>query len=184
MQLRKEGEESSRLAAANKQLERSLEEARKASLTASVCPATPPHNGGSGGTPSPAGSLARLPLRAKLSSSMHEHIRGGSVSVDSADKGDRVMVVWSEEHNNFAVYLEPSSGAALHFLHSDSLEPLGLAAGGGARRYVTAEVLDKEYCQAKKSENRFRVPQGTRFYRVKCKPAATSGGGAADREKK
>ena len=38
-------------------------------------------------------------------------------------------------------------------------------------RYTSAEVVDKEYCQAKKSENRFRVPQGTKFYRVRCKPA-------------
>ena len=38
------------------------------------------------------------------------------------------------------------------------------------KRIVTAEVVDKEYCQAKKSQNRFGVAQGTKFYRVKCKP--------------
>ena len=59
----------------------------------------------------------------------------------------------------------------IHFLHSDSLASLGLAPTILPRKqYVTAEVVEKEFCQAKKSENRFRVPQGTKFYRVKCKP--------------
>ena len=29
-------------------------------------------------------------------------------------------------------------------------------------------VLKKEYCEAKKSENRFRIAKGTKFYRVQC----------------
>ena len=75
-----------------------------------------------------------------------------------------------------------------------------LGAEGPRKKQVTAEVIDKEYCQvktkdvrnfishkehqfqaivqyqinsiifqAKKAENRFRVRQGTKFYRVKCK---------------
>ena len=68
-------------------------------------------------------------------------------------------MIYTEGHSHF------------HFLHSDSLALLGLAPNATPRKqYVTAEVIDKEYCQAKKSENRFRVPQGTKFYRVKCKP--------------
>ena len=31
-----------------------------------------------------------------------------------------------------------------------------------------------EYFQAKKAQNRFGVPQGTKFYRVKCKPVSFS----------
>lgn len=31
-------------------------------------------------------------------------------------------------------------------------------------------VTDKEYCQAKKTNNRFNVPLGTKFYRVRVKP--------------
>ena len=54
---------------------------------------------------------------------------------------------------------------------SYSLQGLGLniPPNHSSRMYITAEVVDKEYCQAKKSENRFRVPQGTKFYRVRCK---------------
>ena len=57
---------------------------------------------------------------------------------------------------------------------------------GHRKKHITAEVVEKEYCQvvrghlkvgsiiskrvqAKKAENRFRVKQGTKFYRVKCK---------------
>jgi len=32
------------------------------------------------------------------------------------------------------------------------------------------QVTDKEYCQAKKPNNRFNVPMGTKFYRVRVKP--------------
>ena len=32
------------------------------------------------------------------------------------------------------------------------------------------QVTDKEYCQAKKPNNRFNVPLGTKFYRVRVKP--------------
>ena len=32
-----------------------------------------------------------------------------------------------------------------------------------------SQVVDKEYCQAKKAENRFRVSAGTKFYRVRCR---------------
>ena len=108
-------------------------------------------------------------LRDQLSMSMTSLINTGKVSVRSADKGDLVLVVWSDLHSNYSVYHE---GALLHFLHTDSVEALGLAAERGVprRRHITAEVVDKEYCQARKAENRFKVPQGTKFYRVRCKP--------------
>lgn len=35
---------------------------------------------------------------------------------------------------------------------------------------LLGQVTDKEYCQAKKTNNRFNVPIGTKFYRVRVKP--------------
>lgn len=106
-------------------------------------------------------------LKQQLSRSMTSLISTGKVSVISADKGDIVLVVWSEDHSNYQVYHE---GTVLHFLHTDSIAMLGLVEAGGIRKkHITAEVVEKEYCQAKKAENRFRVRQGTKFYRVKCK---------------
>ena len=31
-------------------------------------------------------------------------------------------------------------------------------------------VTDKDYCHARKDENRYKVSRGTRFYRVKVRP--------------
>jgi len=110
-----------------------------------------------------------LMLKQQLSKSMTSLISNGKVSVTSADKGDIVLVIWTEDHNNYQIYQE---GSSLHFLHSESLHSLGLlppGAEGPRKKQVTAEVIEKEYCQAKKAENRFRVRQGTKFYRVKCK---------------
>ena len=83
------------------------------------------------------------------------------VSVTSADKGDIVLVIWSDEHSNYQVYHEVLStndnkretmiflcqGPSLHFLHTESVGSLGLGTGTARRRQITAEVVDKEYCQ-------------------------------------
>ena len=82
-----------------------------------------------------------------------------------------VIIIIYFNFSNYMIYTE--GNPHFHFLHSDSVIPLGLSPSIVPRKqYVTAEVFDKEYCQAKKSENRFRVPQGTKFYRVRCKPLA------------
>merc|ERR1711915_78615 len=123
-------------------------------------------------TMEPAESLKQLQeenlmLKQQLSRSMTSLVSTGKVSINSADKGDVVLVLWADEHNNYQIYHE---GAVLHFLHTDSITTLGLVEAGGRRKkYITAEVVEKEYCQAKKAENRFRVRQGTKFYRVRCK---------------
>jgi len=96
-------------------------------------------------------------------------VSGGKVSITSADKGEIVLICWSDDHNNYAIYHE---GSILHFLHTDSIENLGLQwePRQARKKYITAEVVEKEYCQTRKPENRFRLAQGTKFYRVKCKP--------------
>merc|ERR1711862_787749 len=94
-------------------------------------------------------------LKQQLSKSMTSMISTGKVSVSSAEKGDIVLVVWSEEHSNYQIYHE---GSSLHFLHTESLSALGLSSISARRRHITAEA-----------EDRFRVRQGTKFYRVRCR---------------
>ncbi|GFR67153.1 Ras-specific guanine nucleotide-releasing factor 2 [Elysia marginata] len=92
------------------------------------------------------------------------------VSIRGCDKGDIVLLCLDESHDQYVVFTVLTY---LHFLHSDSLEPLGLRFGADGRcrkSWILAEVVEKEFCLAKKAHNRFRVPQGTCFYRVKCKP--------------
>ena len=45
-------------------------------------------------------------LKQQLSKSMTSMISTGKVSVTSAEKGDTVLVIWSEEHSNYQIYHE------------------------------------------------------------------------------
>ncbi|KZC12971.1 RB1-inducible coiled-coil protein 1, partial [Dufourea novaeangliae] len=83
--------------------------------------------------------------------------------------GDIVLVFWDPTHGNYTVYQESTT---LYFLNSDCVAALDLALnpeGPPLSIQTIAEVVDKEYCHARKSENRYRVPRGTKFYRVRVK---------------
>lgn len=81
----------------------------------------------------------------------------------------------------------------LYFLHADSHQLLNLPLSSGASSstsiitpnstttttttqsfpktvYCIGRVIDKEYCHARKDENRYKVSKGTKFYRVKVRP--------------
>eukprot|EP00057_Strongylocentrotus_purpuratus_P018317 XP_011672791.1 PREDICTED: RB1-inducible coiled-coil protein 1 [Strongylocentrotus purpuratus] len=103
------------------------------------------------------------------------HIRTSSpggrmekVAISDISLGDLVFIFFQEGQENFMVYsLEPT----LYFLHTESLSALGLRATGQAASkfsWIIARITDKEYCQAKKAQNRFKVQVGTKFYRVKA----------------
>lgn len=61
----------------------------------------------------------------------------------------------------------------MFFLHADSHEALNLmvpAENEPPLCHAIGIVTDKEYCHAKKNENRYKVSVGTKFYRVKVRP--------------
>ncbi|CAG9827239.1 unnamed protein product [Diabrotica balteata] len=97
----------------------------------------------------------------------------GMLSVESCKSGDRVIVGWDKEHENFRVVQEKQH---LYFVHSDYLEGLGLEVNEGQpnKHFCIAEVLDKEYCYARKSDNRYKVPKCTKFFRVKVRPSIST----------
>jgi hypothetical protein len=75
-------------------------------------------------------------------------VQQGIVSVTSCNAGDVVLVVWDTVHGNYAVYQESST---LYFLHSDYVDALDIEMNpNSSRRCVLAEVIDKEYCHARK----------------------------------
>uniref|UniRef100_A0A8C5MH81 RB1-inducible coiled-coil protein 1 n=1 Tax=Leptobrachium leishanense TaxID=445787 RepID=A0A8C5MH81_9ANUR len=103
-----------------------------------------------------------------------------SVSPRNAEKiairdfqvGDLVLIILDERHDNYVLF---TVSPTLYFLHSESLSALDLkpgefASGSSRRPWVLGKVMEKEYCQAKKAQNRFKVPLGTKFYRVKAVP--------------
>lgn len=97
-------------------------------------------------------------------------IEQGKISISSCNAGDAVLILWDEDRRQYTILQESST---LYFLHPDCLPLLGLTTnpdGSPQHQYSTAEVVEKEYCHAKKSENRYRVPKGTKFYRVRARP--------------
>lgn len=60
-----------------------------------------------------------------------------------------MILCFDEEHSHYVVF---TVSAILHFLHSDCLSDLGLEdrSPAGRRSWILAEIVDKEYCQARK----------------------------------
>ena len=166
-------EERQRLEAEVKRWKKKAEEV----MSTSVMPVAQDNNansGGSGGGGSKKLREENARLKSMLSNSVHADLSRGELTTETCNVGDRVMVAWSEPHNNFVIVQE-GAGHLMHFLHADSHEVMGLAerdeATGRPRvQFARAEVVHKEFCQAKKPTNRFRMPQGSQFHRVKCKP--------------
>ncbi|XP_056017602.1 RB1-inducible coiled-coil protein 1-like isoform X2 [Ostrea edulis] len=97
------------------------------------------------------------------------NIAEDKVSITSCNVGDLALFCLDDRHDQYVVF---TIGSTLHFLHTDCQEILGLKPNPGETKksWVLAEIIEKEYCQAKKPQNRFKVPVGTKFYRVKAKP--------------
>uniref|UniRef100_A0A8C3GCH0 RB1-inducible coiled-coil protein 1 n=1 Tax=Cyclopterus lumpus TaxID=8103 RepID=A0A8C3GCH0_CYCLU len=91
------------------------------------------------------------------------------IAIRDFQVGDLVLIILDERHDNYVLF---TVGPTLYFLHSESLTALDLkpATGTSRRPWVLGKVMEKEYCQAKKAQNRFKVPLGTKFYRVKAVP--------------
>uniref|UniRef100_A0A673XBI5 RB1-inducible coiled-coil protein 1 n=1 Tax=Salmo trutta TaxID=8032 RepID=A0A673XBI5_SALTR len=89
------------------------------------------------------------------------------IAIRDFQVGDLVLIILDERHDNYVLF---TVGPTLYFLHSESLTALDLkpASGASRRPWVLGKVMEKEYCQAKKAQNRFKVPLGTKFYRVKA----------------
>jgi len=87
-------------------------------------------------------------IHKKVAEKVAKLVQQGIVSVTSCNAGDVVLVVWDTVHGNYAVYQESST---LYFLHSDYVDALDMEMNpNSSRRCVLAEVIDKEYCHARK----------------------------------
>ncbi|KAL4715117.1 hypothetical protein ACJJTC_012164 [Scirpophaga incertulas] len=102
-------------------------------------------------------------------------LNAGTLSLSSCLPGHTVLVMWDPAHLNYTVMQEAS---IMYFVHSDCLPALDLsiqAKNEAERRlYAIATVESKEYCYAKKTGNRYGMPRGSRFYRVRVKPLRPS----------
>lgn len=110
-------------------------------------------------------------IREKLTKSTTSLINQGKLSIGSCNIGDTVLVVWDDTFSNYKIAQDSTT---LYFLHSECLDTLGLRISRDAslrQPYVIGEVTEKEYCRTKTAENRYHVPQDTKFYRVRVKPS-------------
>lgn len=106
--------------------------------------------------------------RAKLSALAQG---SGGVTINSCSKDDVVLIVWNSAHEQYTVVQDSS---ILYFLHAESYNDMKLVAVPPSAYpkvcFCIGKVTDKEYCHAKKDENRYKVGKGTKFYRVKVRP--------------
>lgn len=89
-------------------------------------------------------------------------VRQGSANVYGCEVGDAVVVQWDERYSTHILY---NKGPYLHFLHADSISALGLQ--NMTMEPFLARVIQREFCLVRKEENRYNLPKGTNFYRVK-----------------
>lgn len=104
-------------------------------------------------TSSVAVDAATSPVKHKgLTKNQSSLMKPSSVSINSCKLGDLVLVVWNQQHENYTLLQESKY---MFFLHSECLEPLGLKPATPEQRklYCIGEVVDKEYCHARKVGN-------------------------------
>lgn len=108
--------------------------------------------------------LLQLSIDSSLSSLIMQH-----VNINGCQEGDVVLFVFDDDLGHFlAFFTSPDSHK--HFLHADSLALFETNSGfKESRKWIVAEVKSREFCLAKKEQNRFNVKVGTKFYRVKAK---------------
>lgn len=114
---------------------------------------------------------ATSPLRRpdNLSKSQTALVQSGVLNIDQCKIGDIVLVIWDSAYRNYRILQDSTH---LYFLHSECVDSLGLTAPGSGtpKMYCIGKVTRKDYCHAKKVGNRYNIPRGTKFFRLKVKP--------------
>nr|AWV66629.1 RB1-inducible coiled-coil protein 1 [Brachionus rotundiformis] len=91
----------------------------------------------------------------------------------SSPQNDQSDIVHLNENVSNGQYESQPSQSVLNSVHLDNTVVDGSENIFNAEKqpqWFVGKVLVKEFCVARKENNRFKVPGGTRFYRVKLKP--------------
>ena len=89
-------------------------------------------------------------IREKLTKSTVGLVKQGRISISSCNPGDSVLILWDPQHRNYIIFQESTT---FYFLNADCIDMLDLRVGADGipkRMHVVAEVVDKEYCHARK----------------------------------
>lgn len=116
---------------------------------------------------------ATPPLHPSTSSSSSAAARCArereKITFSNFQRDDLVLVVYDAQHQHHVLFA--SSAHTMYFIHTESLHQLALTKNDTDTRRL-ARFVDKEYCQAKKSSNRFNVEVGCKFFRVRLAPVS------------
>ncbi|XP_055644823.1 RB1-inducible coiled-coil protein 1 isoform X2 [Toxorhynchites rutilus septentrionalis] len=101
----------------------------------------------------------------------------GAISIQTCAKGDAVLIVYNATYEQYTIV---QNAPCLYFLHAESYQALNLPPlePGMVPKilHTMGIVVNKDYCHARKDKNRYKVSQGTRFYRVSVKALPSSSG--------
>lgn len=89
-------------------------------------------------------------VQKKMKKTAAKLVQQNRITVKTCNPGDIVLVFWDPTHGNYTLYQE---SLTLYFLNSDSVAALDLGPNpdGTPKSILTiAEVVDKEYCHARK----------------------------------
>ncbi|XP_015510734.2 RB1-inducible coiled-coil protein 1 isoform X3 [Neodiprion lecontei] len=121
-------------------------------------------------SPEPSRRKSSVHVDNKLTRSTRNLIQQSKISICTCNPGDIVLVLWEPAYSSYTVLQETD---AIYLVHSDSIVLLDLKLnpdGTPKKNHTVAEVVKKEWCLAKKANNRYKVEEGKTFYRVKLKP--------------
>lgn len=95
-----------------------------------------------------------------------------SATIESCSVGDLVTIIWNPTHDQYTLAQDSQT---LYFLHAECYPDLGLTPPSGPGAFPSTLhtfgiVTKKDYCRARKDENRYKVSKGSQFYVIKAKP--------------
>uniref|UniRef100_A0A0N5A3D8 ATG11 domain-containing protein n=1 Tax=Parastrongyloides trichosuri TaxID=131310 RepID=A0A0N5A3D8_PARTI len=87
------------------------------------------------------------------------------ISLQDIHEGCTVLIMWNPTYD---AYLLSCSTNSLYFVKESSVERLGLSNTNASQRRhsMIATVSGSEKCQIRRENNRYKLPVGTKFYRV------------------
>ncbi|CAG7838501.1 unnamed protein product [Allacma fusca] len=91
--------------------------------------------------------------------------KAGRITIQSCKAGDNVFIYFNDKLKAYLVYL---SNKNVYFLHTDCLKMLDHSQECPVKGFL-AQVTEREFCVARRANNRYRVPQGFHFHRIRVK---------------
>ncbi|XP_053672336.1 RB1-inducible coiled-coil protein 1 [Anopheles nili] len=110
-----------------------------------------------------------------LKLSFKDDLRKEMAQLISCTDGDTVTFMWNP---TYAQYTIIQVAEYIYFVHESSYPTLGILPPLKGEvppvLFGFGTIISKEFCHARKDDNRYGVSRGTQFYRVRLKPANVS----------